>query len=103
MTIASNLMRLTAVLAVAGTLSACGTTMSDRAISGGAIGAATGAAIGAATGGSAATGAAIGGAVGAAAGAMTDPCTLNLGAPYWKDRNASRDDYYRRCGHYPPN
>jgi osmotically inducible lipoprotein OsmB len=81
-------------------LSACGTTQSDRAISGGLIGAGAGAAVGAATG-STATGAAIGGVVGAVAGAAIDPCKLNLGDPVWKDKNASREDYRRQCGHYP--
>jgi osmotically inducible lipoprotein OsmB len=81
-------------------LCACGTTPGDRAASGALIGAGAGAAIGSVTG-SAATGAVIGGVGGALAGAVTDPCTLNLGDPFWKDKNASRDDYYRRCGHYP--
>jgi hypothetical protein len=33
-------------------------------------------------------------------GAATDPCSVNLGAPVW--RNQSSDDYWRRCGHAPP-
>ncbi|MFZ1990460.1 MAG: hypothetical protein WAW96_11900, partial [Alphaproteobacteria bacterium] len=69
--------------------------------SGGAIGAAGGAVIGAMTGGPL-TGALIGGAAGVVAGALTDPCKVNLGNPYWRDKNATRQDYYRRCGHYPP-
>jgi len=88
-------------LALCALLAACGTTATDRAVSGGAIGAAGGAVIGAMTG-SAATGALIGGAAGIAAGALSDPCKVNLGNPYWRDRNATRQDYYRRCGHYPP-
>jgi osmotically inducible lipoprotein OsmB len=79
----------------------CGTTTSDRALSGGALGAAAGAAIGSVTG-SAGKGALIGGVAGAAAGALSDPCKVNLGDPYWRDKGASREDYYRRCGHYPP-
>ena len=82
------------------TLSACGTSTTDRAVSGGALGAAAGAAIGSLSG-NAGDGAVIGGIAGAAAGAVTDPCTVNLGHPVWSDQNASRDDYYRRCGHYP--
>ena len=82
-------------------LAACGTTGADRAVSGGAIGAAAGAAIGAMTGGPA-TGAVIGAAAGIAAGALSDPCKVNLGNPYWRDRNATREDYRRRCGRYPP-
>ncbi|MBI1237725.1 MAG: hypothetical protein GC199_00120 [Alphaproteobacteria bacterium] len=84
--------------AVAGCLglAACGTNTTDRAISGGALGAAGGAAVGAVTGGSVGTGALIGGAAGAALGALTDPCDLNLGDPFWKERGS--DEYYRRCG-----
>ena len=79
------------------TLTACGTTPGDRAASGGLLGAGAGAVIGAATG-SAATGAVIGAASGAASGAFTDPCTLNLGDPWWRE-HGGRDAYYRRCGH----
>ena len=89
------------VLVMALALSACGTTQGDRAASGGLLGAGAGAAIGSLSG-NAGAGALIGGAAGAAAGALTDPCTLNLGDPVWRDQNATREDYYRRCGHYPP-
>ena len=82
-------------------LAACGTTPGERAASGGLLGAGTGAAIGSLSG-DAGKGALIGGAVGAIAGAATDPCKVSLGDPVWKDKNASREDYYRRCGHYPP-
>ena len=101
MTLTMKLARacVTAVLALS--LAACGTTGTDRAVSGGAMGAAGGAVIGAMTGGPL-TGALIGGAAGIAAGALTDPCKVNLGNPYWRDKNATRRDYYRRCGHYPP-
>jgi hypothetical protein len=81
-------------------LSACGTTPGERAVSGGLIGAGAGAAIGAATG-NPATGAAIGAATGAAVGAVTDPCTLNLGDPWW-EQHGGRAEYERRCGHPPP-
>lgn len=95
----------THILGLAGALAlglaACGTTTTDRAASGGAIGAAAGGLIGSMSG-NAGEGAVIGGVAGAAAGAMTDPCKVNLGAPYWRDRNATEDDYYRKCGHYPP-
>ena len=82
-------------------LAACGTTPGDRAASGALLGAGAGAAIGGLAG-SPGTGAAIGALAGGAAGAVSDPCQLNLGDPFWKDRHASREDYYRRCGHYPP-
>lgn len=81
-------------------LTACGTTTGDRAASGGLLGAAAGGAIGSLSG-NAGAGAIIGGVAGAAAGAVTDPCSVNLGDPIWKDKNASREDYYRKCGHYP--
>jgi osmotically inducible lipoprotein OsmB len=65
-------------------LAACGSSTSDRAISGGAIGAGTGAALGAVTGTSALGGAALGGAAGAATGALTDEDDVDLGEPIWK-------------------
>jgi osmotically inducible lipoprotein OsmB len=65
-------------------LGACGTSKSDRAISGGAIGAGAGAATGGLTGGSVLGGALIGGAGGAAAGALTDSDDINLGRPAWR-------------------
>jgi hypothetical protein len=82
-------------------LAACGTTPTDRAASGGLIGAGAGAAIGSLYG-DAGAGAVIGGVAGAAAGALTDPREVNLGHPIWADQNATREDYYYRCGHYPP-
>lgn len=72
-----------AVLLVAGTLAACGTTAGERGLSGAAIGAAAGA-VGGATVGAPAVGAAIGGAVGGTVGALTDEANLNLGEPIWK-------------------
>jgi hypothetical protein len=91
---------LGSALAAALVLGGCGTNPGDRALSGGMIGAGAGAIIGAATG-TAATGAAIGALSGAAIGAATDPCTLNLGDPFWR-RNGGRAAYERRCGHPPP-
>jgi len=79
-------------------LSACGTDPGDRAVSGAAIGAGAGAIIGVATG-TPATGAAIGALAGGAIGGLTDPCTLNLGDPYWKD-HGGRHEYDRRCGRH---
>lgn len=77
-------------------LSACGTTQSDRALSGGLLGAGTGAVIGSVTG-SAVNGAIFGGLGGAALGALSSPRVLNLGKPLWRQsagyhrhRNASR-------------
>ena len=65
-------------------LAACGSSTSDRAISGGAIGAGAGAAAGAVTGGSVLGGAIIGGAAGAATGAVTDEDQIDLGKPAWQ-------------------
>jgi hypothetical protein len=84
------------VLSAGLALAACGTTQGDRAVSGGLIGAGGGAAIGALAG-NAGAGAIIGGVAGAATGALTDPCTLNLGDPFWRDHGgeAARRE---RCG-----
>jgi hypothetical protein len=66
------------------TLAACGSSRSDRALSGAGIGAGAGAAAGALTGGSAVGGAVLGGAAGAATGAFTDKDDINLGRPLWR-------------------
>lgn len=71
------------MIGVAAAVAACGSSTTDRAISGGAIGAGAGAAGAAVTGGSAATGALIGGAAGAAAGGLTDEDDIDLGDPVW--------------------
>ena len=64
-------------------LSACGTSTSDRALSGAGIGAGVGAAGGLLMG-DPLTGALIGGAVGAAAGGLTDNDKIDLGKPVWR-------------------
>lgn len=78
-----SLHRTAAVLALALVLSGCGSSTSDRALSGGGIGAAAGAAGAAVTGGSTVGGAVLGGAAGAAAGAATDEDDVDLGEPLW--------------------
>jgi osmotically inducible lipoprotein OsmB len=65
-------------------ISACGSTSSDRALSGAAIGAGAGAVGSSLTGGRAGTGALIGGAAGAAAGGLTKEKDINLGKPIWR-------------------
>lgn len=65
-------------------LTACGSSTSDRALSGGGIGAGVGAGAAAVTGGSVLGGAVLGGAGGAAAGALTDEDDIDLGKPVWK-------------------
>jgi len=97
-------MRITlpcAGLAVALFLAGCGTNTGDRMASGALIGGAGGAAIGAMAG-NPAMGALAGGIAGGLVGAATDPCTVNLGNPVWRD-NGGREAYERRCGHPPPN
>ena len=85
-----------AVVTAALALGACGTTPGDRAVSGGLLGAGAGAAVGSLAG-NAGAGALIGGVGGAALGAVSDPCSLNLGDPFWRD-NGGDAEYHRRCG-----
>ena len=63
-------------------LAGCGTTPSDRMLSGGLLGAGAGAAIGSVTGG-VGTGAVIGAVSGAALGGLTHPRDVYLGEPPW--------------------
>lgn len=72
-----------AVVLSASTLSACGSSTGDRAISGGGIGAGVGA-LGGFLVGAPLEGALIGGAVGAGAGALTNKNQVNLGRPVWR-------------------
>jgi hypothetical protein len=65
-------------------LSACGITTQDRALSGAGIGAGIGAVGGAIAGGDPITGAAIGAAAGAAVGAVVKDSQIDLGKPIWK-------------------
>jgi len=71
------------VVLMLATLAGCGTSKTDRALSGAGIGAAGGA-VGGALLGNPAAGAAIGGAAGAAAGALTDKNDIDLGKPLWR-------------------
>lgn len=66
-----NIKSLLLMSVAALTLSACGTSPTERTLSGGAIGAGLGAGTSAIMGGSPWTGAAIGGAAGAVTGAVT--------------------------------
>lgn len=81
----NKLVMILACVFALGLTTACGSTKSDRALSGAAIGAGTGAAAGALTGGSVGGGAVVGGIVGGAAGALTDEDDVNLGKPVWRD------------------
>ncbi len=64
-------------------LNACGSSTSDRAISGAGIGAGIGA-VGGLLIGAPLKGAAIGAAIGAGTGAVTDEDKIDLGKPAWK-------------------
>jgi osmotically inducible lipoprotein OsmB len=83
-----------AALAILGLiLAACGSSKTDRAISGGGIGAAAGAGTSAITGGNPVTGGLLGGAAGAAAGALTDEDDINLGDPVWNRGDDDNDNH----------
>lgn len=79
-----NFTYITIGMVILMSLSACGNTQSDRALSGAGIGAGVGALGSSVAGGSALGGAVVGGAVGAAAGAFTDEDDVDLGRPVWK-------------------
>jgi osmotically inducible lipoprotein OsmB len=66
------------ILALCMSVTACGNTKGERALSGAGIGAGLGAGAAAVTGGSLATGAIVGGAAGAATGALTDRDDINF-------------------------
>ena len=72
------------ILALAASLSACGTSKVDRAISGGALGAAAGGAGAAVLDRDVVSGALLGGLVGAAAGGLTTNNSINLGEPVFR-------------------
>lgn len=76
--------RVAALVLAALSLAACGNTVGDRALSGGALGAGAGLAVGAVTSATLLQGAIIGGAIGAATGALTDSGQINLGRPAWR-------------------
>jgi uncharacterized membrane protein len=65
------------------TLSACGHSTGDRALSGAAIGAGVGV-VGGALVGAPVAGALVGGAVGAGTGALTTSNQINHGKPIWR-------------------
>jgi len=78
-----NIYKPIVVVTALSLLTACGTTKSDRALSGAGIGAGVGALGSAVTGGNVGTGALVGGALGGATGALTTRRQLNLGEPAW--------------------
>jgi hypothetical protein len=80
---AMRTMTMASMLALAFGVAACGTTQSDRALTGAGLGAGAGA-LGGALVGHPVAGALIGGAGGAAAGALTNHNDVNFGKPIWK-------------------
>ena len=68
-----NTIRLISITAILLSVTACGDTWGQRAVTGGAIGAGSGAIVGASTGIGILPGALVGGAVGAGVGAATTP------------------------------
>lgn len=76
--LARKFMIIGAFCALSLPLAACGSSKSDRALSGGGIGAGVGAVGSAVVGGSVLTGAVVGGAVGAATGVLTDKDQIDL-------------------------
>lgn len=68
-------------------LAGCGTTTSDRTLSGAGIGAGAGAVVGAVTGLTVAEGAVLGAVAGGLTGALTKPDQVNLGKPAWSESN----------------
>lgn len=78
-----NIVLASIVMIPALALGACGTSKTDRALSGGAIGAGAGL-VGGALLGAPVAGAVVGGAAGAAIGGLTNSNDVNLGKPVWK-------------------
>jgi uncharacterized membrane protein len=78
-----NITLLAALSLLVLALTACGSSTSDRALSGAGIGAGVGA-LGGWMVGNPVGGALVGGAVGAGTGALTDKDQVNLGKPIWR-------------------
>lgn len=72
------------VVVLALTLTACGQTPSDRAISGAGLGAAAGTVGAVIVDGNPLTGALIGATAGAVTGAATNERDINFGKPFWR-------------------
>jgi len=76
--------RLAMALALTAGLGACGSTTTDRGLSGAGIGAAAGTVVGAVTGIGLVGGAVIGAGAGGLTGVLTDAEDIDLGKPFWK-------------------
>ncbi|RJF86776.1 hypothetical protein D3874_06885 [Oleomonas cavernae] len=79
-----NLIGICAAGLLAVSVAGCGSSPTDRAISGGLIGAGLGAGTAAVTGGSIGTGVLIGGLGGAVIGGVTSDRDIDAGRPVWK-------------------
>lgn len=73
-----------ALFAAALLLAGCGSSLSDRSLSGAGIGAAAGTAVGAVTGLTIVQGVILGAGAGGLTGALTDDDDFDLGTPWWK-------------------
>ncbi|GAA0577202.1 hypothetical protein GCM10009416_14760 [Craurococcus roseus] len=83
-----------AVLLAALSLSACGRSPGERALTGGLIGAGAGAGVSAIAGGDPLTGALLGGGPGAVGGAVTAPYRGGYGPPPGHHRGRRKGHYY---------
>jgi osmotically inducible lipoprotein OsmB len=81
---------MTAIAVLAMGLAGCGTSQSDRTLSGAGIGAGVGVVGAAVTGGSIGTGAVVGAVVGGVIGATTDSDDIDLGDPIWRKKCEER-------------
>ncbi len=77
----------TPFVALAFLLAACGSTPSDRTLSGAGLAAAGGAVLGAVTGLGIAEGIVLGAAIGGLTGFLTDESKIDLGKPLWKSNS----------------
>jgi hypothetical protein len=94
---------MTATMLAALSLGACGTTPTDRGLSGAGLGALGGAAVAGVTGGSIGTGAVIGAVAGGVIGATTTKDDIDIGDPPWKKscRERQRRGEHISCRHRP--
>ncbi len=81
--------RIVTMAAAALVFSGCGSTPTERGVSGAGIGASAGAVLGAVTGMTVLQGAVIGATAGGLTGALTREDQINLGRPAWKQGHAS--------------
>ena len=90
---------IAALAAAALTCAGCGSTQSDRTLSGAGIGAVAGGVGSAVVGGSVGTGIVVGAVVGGVVGATTTKDDINLGDPVWRKKchQRRRNGEHVRC------